>query len=165
MGNARGEEPDIAGTNIIHISRTILVDRGNPHAALEHQRPLVGRVPVELTVSIGAQSHVDTGHFRGGGQDVLVLLTRPAGARVGAGAVVREAKRPHGVGNIAAVGARRGIEIRVELLVVVGTRAGVGGAIASPLRLGGLDAVEVEVQPQLPVCGLAVHKLWVLDDG
>lgn len=165
MGNARGEEPDIAGTNIIYISRAVLVDRGNPHAALEHQRPLVGRVPVELTIGIRAQSHVDTGHFRGGGQDVLVLLARPAGARVGAGTVVRKAQRPHGIGNIATIGAGRRIEIRVELLVVVGARAGVGGTIPSPLRLGGFDAVEVEVQPQLPVCGLAVHELRVLHDG
>lgn len=52
--NARREEPHIARTNIVDISRTILIYRGNTHAALEHQRPLVGRVPVKFTVGVGS---------------------------------------------------------------------------------------------------------------
>lgn len=159
------EEPHVTGADIIDKARAARVDRRHPHAALEDQRPLVGRVPVQLAVRVRTQAHVDARHGRGAGEHVLVLLACPAGAGLGALPVVRQAERPHGLRDGAAVGARDRVQVRVEALVVVRPRARVGRAVAAPDGLRGLDAVEVQVQAQLAVRGLPGDVLRVADHG
>lgn len=163
--HAGGEEPHVAGAHIVHKGGARGLDARHAHAALEHERPLVGRVPVQLAVGVGREAHVDAGHGLGAGQHVRVLLAGPAGALLGAVAVVRQAHGPHGLRHGAAVGARHGVHVWVQPLVVVGARARVRGAVAAADGLRHLDAVEVQVQAQLVVCVLADDVLRVLDHG
>lgn len=158
------EEPNIAGTDVVDEGRALLIDSRHSHTAFQHQRPLVGRVPVQLAVRMRAQSHVHAGHGFGGGEVFRVLLPRPARARVGSGSVVRQAQRPHGSGHIAGVGAGRCVDVGVQALVVVGARARVGGTVAPSDGLWRIDAVEVQVEAQLLAGGLAVDVLGVRDD-
>jgi hypothetical protein len=75
-------------------------------------------MPVELAIGSGLQSHVYTRHFGGNGEILQVLLTSPSGI-VYPQLVVAETERPHGLRNIASVRAGRGVDIRVELLILI----------------------------------------------
>jgi hypothetical protein len=111
---------------------SVLVDGGDPGAAVQHVGPFGRLVPVQLAHAAGVQAHVDAGNVLGDSELALRHLAGPAAAfqsHVGLG------KRKLQVRHRAVIGGRRHIDVRVLQLERNVARPGIGAAASRTHRL------------------------------
>ena len=116
MRDPSREKPDVSRRHFVQEILAVFVDGSDARAAVQHKRPLRRLVPVQLAVRVGRQSHIHTGHGRGDGKLILVLIPGPPGTGE-AVAVVGKAKGPLCVANIALVGSGRDENVAVQPVV------------------------------------------------
>jgi hypothetical protein len=130
-------------------------------------------LPVQLSVCIRLEMHVNTSHVLSNRQEVNILLSGPSSAILSM-SVVREAQWPLSVRNIAGVGSlqmiwsdaiasnrytqtyRRNIQIRVLLLQQLIPRSRIRRRFSSSTtnRLWVLDLTQIEVEACIRICSL-----------
>ena len=77
---AGGEEPKVAGGDVVDEGGAVGQEERDACVAGEHEGPLVGEVPVELAESAAGEAHVDAGDFFREGELALGDLVGPAAA-------------------------------------------------------------------------------------
>ncbi len=78
MRNSRWKIPQVTSGYILHVSRSIQIDGGQPAVSVEHQRPLVRCVPMQFPDSTRRKPHIDAGNLNRGWECLHVDLPRPA---------------------------------------------------------------------------------------
>lgn len=72
------KESHVALFDVVDESFAVFVDGLDSSAAIEHQRPLVGFVPVQFAVGMWEKAHVNTSHCCCIGEIGDILLSRPS---------------------------------------------------------------------------------------
>src|SRR6266481_1264516 len=111
MRDTAGEKPKIVFLGISDETLPVAVNRRNPRRAVKHDRPLGGRVPMQLPDAARGQPHVYARHVLRDGQLPNSHLPRPSAL---VSPLVRKGERILEVLNQAlGVGGRRPNRIRV----------------------------------------------------
>ena len=69
--------PNVARLQVVDERLTSFVDGCDTDGTIEDQTPFVGLVPVELSIGMRLEAHVNSSHLGCNGEDSRVLLTSP----------------------------------------------------------------------------------------
>ena len=125
MRNAGRKIPEIARRNIFHITRSVVIDGGQTAGSVEHQRPLIGGVPVKLPDAARRQPHIDAGNLGRDRECLHIDLPRPAAV------LNTPVRRREGIPECrreAAIGRRRPEHVGVDRFQRIVFWAGIAGA-------------------------------------
>src|SRR6266566_4091688 len=137
MWNAGGKIPDVADADIVQEVASLLVNRADAGAPVEHIGPLCFLVPVQLAHAAGIQTHIHACQRRRDRQLAHGHLPRPASLLQ---PIVREGERKFQVGEGASVSAGWGEDIGILSVQQYVSRARIGCTSTVPDRLWHLIA-------------------------
>ena len=139
MGNTTGPPADVINEVV-----AVIVDRGDPRFARDHERPFGLLVPMQLAHAAGIEPHVDARDRGRGRQLALRDLARPAAL---AHFHVRVGERIMQVRDRAVVGFGRVDEIRVFPGDIRIARAQDGAALLPMIGSSGLSCAAARATP------------------